>query len=233
MAINPTAAAYITNQPDTNAAVVDIDVKGAENNSNRSSGRALVVTISGTLNPDGSYSPGFTGSGNGSGGTVPTGPAGTPNSSVVTVQGITGGTPQAVSGDAIPGNSSPSTAFYIAGFDGTAVRPILTNSAGAVGFYLATNSINAVSRGASTMATGQVSVGTTSTQIVAARTLRGSVKITDLSTVDIYIGNTGVTTTTGDLLPGTRGASITVPASVALFGIAAATGASVSFMDVY
>jgi len=171
--------------------------------------------------------------GSGSGGSVPTGSAGSPNSSVVTVQGISGGTPQTVSGDASPGAAAPAMAFYIAGSDGTAVRPILTNTAGAIGFYLATNSLNAVSRGASTLATGQVAVGTTATQIVAARTLRGSVKITNLSTVDIYIGNSGVTTTTGDLLPGTRGASITVPVSVALFGIGAAAGASVSFMDVY
>jgi hypothetical protein len=95
-----------------------------------------------------------------------------------------------------------------------------------------TNGTYAVSKGSNTIATAQVSVGTSSTQIVAARSGRGSVKITNLGTTDVFIGNTGVTATTGDLLPGTKGASIVVPTTAALFGVAGAAQ-SVSVMEVY
>lgn len=89
-----------------------------------------------------------------------------------------------------------------------------------------------VSKGSNSFATAQVSVATSATQIVAARANRGSVKITNLGTNDVYIGVAGVTTTTGDLLPGTKGASIVVPTNVAVFGIAAAAQ-SVSVMEVF
>lgn len=91
----------------------------------------------------------------------------------------------------------------------------------------------AVSKGSSTIATSQVSVATTSTQVVAARALRGSVKITNLGTTDVFIGVTGVTTTTGDLLPGTKGASITVPTNAAVFAVASGAAQTVSVMEVY
>lgn len=95
-----------------------------------------------------------------------------------------------------------------------------------------TNGSYAVSKGSGTIATAQVSVGTASTQIVAARAGRGSVKITNLGTTDVYIGVSGVTSTTGDLLPGTKGASITIPTNAAVFGVAG-TAQSVSVMEVY
>lgn len=95
-----------------------------------------------------------------------------------------------------------------------------------------TNGTFAVSKGSGTIATAQVSVGTASTQIVAARAGRGSVKITNLGTTDVFIGVSGVTSTTGDLLPGTKGASITIPTNAAVFGVAG-TAQSVSVMEVY
>jgi len=91
----------------------------------------------------------------------------------------------------------------------------------------------AVSKGSSTLTTAQISVATTSTQVVAARANRGSVKITNLGTTDVFIGNTGVTTTTGDLLPGTKGASITVPTNAAVFAVASGAAQTVSVMEVY
>lgn len=95
-----------------------------------------------------------------------------------------------------------------------------------------TNGTYMVSKGSGTIATAQVSVGTTSTQVVAARAGRGSVKITNLGTTDVFIGVTGVTTTTGDILPGTKGASITIPTNAAVFAVAA-TAQTVSVMEVF
>jgi hypothetical protein len=121
-----------------------------------------------------------------------------------------------------------------------------SNSGGALGVYGSvfngtswdrqrgdTNGTYSVSKGSGTIATAQVSVGTTSTQVVAARSGRGSVKITNLGTTDVFIGNTGVTTTTGDLLPGTKGASITVPTNAAVFAVASGAAQTVSVMEVY
>lgn len=95
-----------------------------------------------------------------------------------------------------------------------------------------TNGSYAVSKGSGTFATAQAAVTTTAAQIVAARAGRGSVKIQNLGTTDIYLGNTGVTTTTGDLLVGTKGASVTIPTTAAIFAIGAAAG-SVSILEVY
>ncbi len=95
-----------------------------------------------------------------------------------------------------------------------------------------TNGNFMVSKGSGSIATAQVSVGTSSTQIVAARAGRGSVKITNLGTNDVYIGVSGVTTGNGDLLPGTKGASIVVPTNAAIFGVAG-TAQTVSVMEVF
>ncbi len=81
-----------------------------------------------------------------------------------------------------------------------------------------------------TIATGQVSVGTSSTLVVAARTGRTSVTITMLGGVDAYLGVTGVTTSTGTLLLGAKGASFTLNTSAAVYGVAAST-VSVSYEE--
>jgi hypothetical protein len=94
--------------------------------------------------------------------------------------------------------------------------------------------------GAASLATGQVSVGTTvgGTLIAAARTGvpgtgRASVTIVNTTTTAIYLGNTGVTTTTGQLLPGVVGASITLNTTAAIYGIVAASTATVTFSETY
>jgi hypothetical protein len=79
--------------------------------------------------------------------------------------------------------------------------------------------------GATNFAPAQVSVGTTATQIVAARpgaigTGRISVTITNTTTTPIFLGGSGVTLTTGALLPGIVGASKTISTTAAIFGIA-------------
>ncbi len=61
---------------------------------------------------------------------TPTGPAGTPSTSVVTVQGISGGTPQAVSGTAASGSPVSGNPVLVAGSDGTNARTLNVNTAG-------------------------------------------------------------------------------------------------------
>jgi len=95
-----------------------------------------------------------------------------------------------------------------------------------------TNGTFTVAKGSATMATSQISVGTVSTLIVAARVGRSSVTITNLGATDIFIGNTGVALTTGTLLVGTKGAAITIPTSAAIYGIAS-VAQSVSFIENY
>ncbi len=82
------------------------------------------------------------------------------------------------------------------------------------------------------VATGQVTVTDTATQIVAANADRGGVTIVNEGTTDIWLGEAGVTIATGILLAGFKGASVMIPTSVAIFGIAD-TGESqvVSFME--
>lgn len=85
----------------------------------------------------------------------------------------------------------------------------------------------------SSFATNQVTVQSTSaTKIVAQNTGRKTVLITNLGSVAIYLGpNSNVTTTTGQLLPGTAGASISIPSTSAVWGIAASATQAVSFLD--
>ena len=81
--------------------------------------------------------------------------------------------------------------------------------------------------------TNQVSVAATATLIVAENDGRHSVLITNLGTVAIYVGsNAGVLTTTGQLLPGVVGASISIPTKSAIYGISSGSAQSVSFLDV-
>lgn len=71
------------------------------------------------------------------------------------------------------------------------------------------------------IAPSQVTVAATATQIAAARIGRTAITIENTGTVAVYIGNSNVTTTTGMLLPGVVGASITIAFSGAVYGIAA------------
>lgn len=89
--------------------------------------------------------------------------------------------------------------------------------------------------GGATIANGQVSCSTSSTALVAARTGvagtgRVSVTVTNLGTNDVYIGVTGVTTSTGNLLVGVKGASVTYNTQAALFCVAG-SAQSVSFLE--
>lgn len=92
-----------------------------------------------------------------------------------------------------------------------------------------------VAGGANNFATSQATAATTaSTPLAAARAGRVAVTITNLGTVDIWLGaTTGVTTTTGTLLPGTKGASVTIPTNAAVYGVVATGTQAVSVMETY
>lgn len=81
--------------------------------------------------------------------------------------------------------------------------------------------------------TNQVSVAATATEIVAENDGRNFVIITNLGTTAVYLGpNASVTTSNGQLLPGTVGASISIPTKSPVYGITASSSQAVSFLDV-
>lgn len=88
-------------------------------------------------------------------------------------------------------------------------------------------------QGASTIANGQVTVASTSTEIVPARSGRRAVVIINLGATDVYLGTTGVTTSTGLYLMGTAGASVQIPTSAAVYGVVGSGTQAVSYMEVY
>ena len=90
--------------------------------------------------------------------------------------------------------------------------------------------------GTAAFAATQVSVAATATSILAARTGapgtgRASATITNTTTTAIFIGGSGVTTSTGTLLPGIVGASITINTTAAIFGIVATGTATVTALE--
>ncbi len=93
--------------------------------------------------------------------------------------------------------------------------------------------VNVTNEGAAHLATNHVSVGTSATQIVPVNSTRRGIAVTNLGTTDVWIGDSGVTTSTGDLLPGTKGASVFIPTTAAVYGIVGTGSQSVSFMEVY
>jgi hypothetical protein len=82
-------------------------------------------------------------------------------------------------------------------------------------------------------ATAQVVVGTTATLISAARDGTDDVTIVNFGTTQVFIGNANVTTGTGFPLPGVVGASLTIPATTAIYGIVASGTQPVAVMSTY
>lgn len=87
--------------------------------------------------------------------------------------------------------------------------------------------------GAPSIAHNQVSVGTSATAIVAARARRRSVTIVNHGTTDVYVGGTGVTTGNGVLLPGTKGAAITIETTAAVSAVVGSGTQTVSYFEEY
>lgn len=92
--------------------------------------------------------------------------------------------------------------------------------------------------GSAAFAATQVSVGSTATSILSARTGvagtgRVSATVTNTTTTAIYLGGAGVTTSTGQLLPGIVGASVTINTTAAIFGIVATGSATVTALETF
>lgn len=86
------------------------------------------------------------------------------------------------------------------------------------------------------LATGQVTIDTTATQIVPAAPAneRRSVLVVSHGGVDVFLGKSNVTTSGaggGVLLTGTKGASITLETRGAIYGIVAAGTQLVSWQE--
>lgn len=107
-------------------------------------------------------------------------------------------------------------------FNGTGWIPVLGDTTGA---YV-------VSKGGASLATGQVSVTTSSTLVAAARTGRSKVTMSVGAANTCAFGNTGVTTTTGFPLAPTVGASLTLDTAAAIYAACSAT-TTVSFIEQY
>lgn len=96
------------------------------------------------------------------------------------------------------------------------------------------NNLLVSSGGAPNIATAQVSVTTGNITVAAARALRRSVKITNVTgTSAIYCGNTGVATTTGDYLGATAGSNLVFNTTAAVFCTVASVTQTVSVVETF
>jgi len=100
-------------------------------------------------------------------------------------------------------------------------------------YSLLSNVLGVKEVGSSNWATTQVSVTNAATQLVAARAGRQGVVVTNLGTTPVYLGGSGVTTATGAFLPGVAGASKTIPAATAVYGIVGTGTQNVSVEELY
>lgn len=142
------------------------------------------------------------------------GTAGAPSSDVLSVQGKASMTPLLVDPSGV---TSPVSIIAPVAVTGT--------------FWQATQPVSIASP--NNLATSQVSVGMTATLIAASRAGRLGIIIENLGAVDIYIGNSGVTITTGALLRGVAGTAMSFLFNGAIYGIVAAGTQSVSIAEVY
>lgn len=84
-------------------------------------------------------------------------------------------------------------------------------------------------------ATSQATADTTSggVQLVAARAGRHSLRLVNLGTTDVWVGPKGVSSTTGALLVGTKGASLPIDTQDAVYGVVGTGSQAVSVIETY
>jgi hypothetical protein len=85
----------------------------------------------------------------------------------------------------------------------------------------------------SNLATTQVSVSSTATQVLPARVGRQAAVIENTAATAVYCGGPSVTTTTGMLLPGVVGSSLSIPTGAAIYCVTATGTNTVSAMETY
>lgn len=83
------------------------------------------------------------------------------------------------------------------------------------------------------LATGQIGVANSATQIVPARAGRKEVTVANHGTTAVYIGGSAVTAATGLFLAGVQGQGITITGGAAVYAITASGSQTVSFIEVY
>ena len=81
--------------------------------------------------------------------------------------------------------------------------------------------------------TSQVSASGTATQLVAANSSRSGLQIINTGTTDVYLGESGVTTSTGHLLTGTKGASVSFTTTQAVYGINSGGSQTVTILETF
>lgn len=79
----------------------------------------------------------------------------------------------------------------------------------------------------------QVTVTGAATLLIGYNPNRVGVLVTNMGTTDIFIGNADVTAATGSLLPGTKGAALSLPFYGAVYGITSGGSQSVSVLEIY
>lgn len=87
--------------------------------------------------------------------------------------------------------------------------------------------------GAASIATGQATATTSASILVPARSGRISVTIENLGATDTFLGASGVTSSTGMLLVGTKGSAVTIYTQAAVYGIVGTGTQAVSFLETF
>lgn len=95
------------------------------------------------------------------------------------------------------------------------------------------NPLPTVPAQASSIATGQVTVGTSATLICAARTGRRAVTVIQEGATLVRLGASGVTTGNGVPLPATQYASFTFEGGAAVYGIVGSGTQLVSYVETF
>lgn len=88
-------------------------------------------------------------------------------------------------------------------------------------------------QGPGTLGHAQVSVTSGGVKVCPATASRRKVTIINHSSTAVYLGASGVTTSTGVLLPGTVGAQVSFVVTADIFGVVASTSATVSYYEEY
>lgn len=86
--------------------------------------------------------------------------------------------------------------------------------------------------GAANLATGQVAVTTSATQIAPARANRRKIIISSTAAVVFYVGGQGVTTANGLYVAGTAGAAVTIDTAAAVYAVGAGN-VTLTYIELY
>lgn len=113
-------------------------------------------------------------------------------------------------------------AVTVVGGDGTSSTPAGSS----------TDPYSNVSRGAGSIANGQVAVTTAATQVVPSRAGRSAVTLSSATAVAYWVGASGVTNVTGISIPATAGAGITLSTSAAVFAVGA-SAVTITYIETF